>query len=82
MLAVFQGIVAIAEAFPIIDGWLRQFFIYWAQTKIAAMKQEDKDTVLRAIIEHNQIDIERLLGYSKAGEPTGVGDIVNSLPGV
>lgn len=82
MITVFELLIAIARAIPTVRDLLEQFFLWYATTQIEGMKAENRAAVIKMLVEKNQIEVEKLLGYKNAGEPSGIGDIVTELPGV
>lgn len=82
LVLIFEVIAKIAGAIPVVDGWLRLFWFWWAARCIALMKEEDRAAVLKMLADKDQREVEKLLGYSKAGKPSGVGDIVSELPNI
>ena len=82
MIAFFSGVVAICKAIPILNDLLQEFFAYYAKTQLAAMKEANREGVRKAVYEHDQRELEKTIGSDKAGEPSGHGDIVDTLPGV
>lgn len=82
MATIFAGIVAIAAAVPVIDKWLQSFVAFYAASQLSRMKKENIDAIREAFYEHDQRGIEKAFGNPNAGEPSGVGIIVDSIPGV
>jgi hypothetical protein len=77
-------ITAIAKAFPIVDKWLSWCVQVYLQYRFKGMEQENIDAIHVLLTSKDQRDVEKLLGYSKAGEPSGIPGsvIVPELPGV
>lgn len=84
LLAIFNAIAALAATIPIFDSWLRQFIAWYLANQIQKMKAEDQQVMVDALKNNDQIPVEKLLGFAKAGKPSGVPgtEIVDSLPGV
>jgi hypothetical protein len=87
-MATVAGVVAlltaIAKTFPIVDKWLSWAVKVYLQYRFKGMEQENIDAIHALIVSKDQRDVEKLLGYSKAGEPSGIPGavIVPELPGV
>lgn len=83
-MGVFEAIVSIAQAIPIVNDWLQKFIAWYVESQIASMKKENADVIKRAVELHNQIDLEKLLGNKNAGEPTNLPgtELRDTLPGV
>lgn len=84
MTAIFEGIAAIAGAIPVIDKWLQQFIAWYFNNQLASMRSDILAAVKKAIEEQDQRDLEKQMGSTKAGEPSGIpGTVIrDSLPGV
>lgn len=83
-MEVFSLILGIVKAIPIVDSWFQQFFVYYFNSQIDKMKEENRLAIAKVINEKDQRDLEKALGSKKAGEASGDPDavIVDSLPGV
>jgi hypothetical protein len=76
--------LAVFKAVPILKEVWDQLIALYISREIAAMKQENKDAIRKAMDEHDQRDIEKALGSKRAGEHSGSTDtvVVDSLPNV
>lgn len=83
-MAIISGIIAVANAIPVIDKWLTTLFIEFAKARRASMKQENIDAIRKALQSDDQRDVENILSPSQAGEASNAPGsvIVDSLPGV
>lgn len=77
-------LLSIAKAVPIVDKWIEQLSTLYFQTRIAEMKKENRDAIKTALEKQDQRDLERALGSTIAGEPSGTpgSEIIDKLPGV
>lgn len=84
IVLIFEAISKIADAIPVIDKWLQQFWYWYAARKIAAMKDEDRRAVISMLETKDQREVEKLLGYSRSGEPSGIpgAEYPSDIPGV
>ncbi len=83
-VSLYQAILALIIAIPKLEDMVMGFFVFLAQNKWQKLKSENKTAVITAIVKQDQRYIEELLGYSRAGEPSGIPstEIVDTLPGV
>ncbi len=82
--SVVALLTAIFKAFPIVDEWAKAAVYLYLKTRYQSMVDADVRAIHALIINKDQREIEKLLGYSKAGEPSGIPGavIVPSLPGL
>ena len=80
----FQTIIAIIKAIPAIKSFWDELVSMYIAQEIEQMKAENKVAIKEAIYENDQRDLEKAIGSGKAGEASGVPDIVvvDELPGV
>ena len=81
-MEIIGGVVAFIKAIPIIDSWFQKLAAAYVAAQIASMKDADRAAIRKAISEFDQREIEKQLGSSTAGKPTGLGEIRDKLPGV
>lgn len=65
-------LIQFIEAVPAIKDWVEKLIALYVATRIASMKQENREAIKKALIEHNQIPLEQAIGNPHAGEPSGV----------
>ncbi len=81
---MFSTIVAIIKAIPILKGWIDQAVALYLSHSIESMHESDRAAVKKAIYEHDQRDLEKQIGSTKAGKSSdlpGV-ELRDSLPNV
>ena len=83
-MSVFSIIIAVIKAIPIIKEWFDQLAAYYVEREIANMKTANRESIAKAIKEHDQRDLEKAIGNPNAGEKSNLGgtEIRDSLPGV
>jgi hypothetical protein len=81
---ILNLVLAVAQVFPIVKGWLEQLVLLYIQSEVARMKEENKVALVHAITQKCQIELERIGGYRFAGKPSGIDGtiIVGELPNV
>ncbi len=79
-----MAVYTIIKAWPTLKSWVESFMKFYVEREIANMKKEDREAIKKAINEQDQRDLEKQIGYSKAGEASGLPGavIVDSLPNV
>lgn len=84
MSAVFSAIAAFLGSIPVLGRLVEQFIAWYVNKQIDKMSAENATVIRKAIEEKDQRDIERTMGSSKAGKPSGIDGttVVDSLPGV
>lgn len=84
MASFIAGVIALAKAVPIIDGWIQMLMKEYFKSQIESMKKENLDAIRQAIDDHDQRYLEKLIGSKKAGELSGTPGavIVDHIPGV
>lgn len=82
--SVFAIILGVLKAIPPLKDLFDRFLVFYAERQIANMKKENVEAIRKAMDEQDQREIEKAMGSSKAGEPTGVpgSRIVDSVHGV
>lgn len=75
-------VLSLIKAIPILERWFVALFRAYTDDMIARMKEENAEAIKKAIETGDQRPIETTIGSKKAGEATGVGEIVTKLPGV
>jgi hypothetical protein len=70
-MSVISAILALLKAIPILDSWFQQFFAAYAEHEIANMKAENRDSIRKALAEHDQRDLEKAIGNPNPGEASG-----------
>lgn len=81
---VLTTIIAILKAIPTLKAWFDWFVAEYTRREIATMKAEIRAGIRKAIDEQDQRDLERAMGSTKPGKPSGLPGavIVDDLPGV
>lgn len=82
MASFFAGLVAFFKAIPALKDILDRFIAFYVQRELENFKKENAEAIRKAIHEKDQRDIEKALGSKLKGQPTGLGEIVDSLPNV
>lgn len=84
MLTVFAYILAFLKVIPIVDGWVRDFIVYYSNSAIDRMTTENRAAIKKAIDGQDQRDLEKALGNPNAGEPSNIAgtELRDTLPGV
>lgn len=82
MASFFAGLVAFFKAIPALKDIFDKFIAFYIQRELENIKKENSDAIRRAVNEKDQRDIEKMLGSKHEGQPTGLGEIVDSLPNV
>lgn len=83
-MTILKAIIAVIVAIPTIKGWFDSLVKMYVEQQIASWRAEDRAAIKKAIDEQDQRDIEKALGSSHAGEPSGIPgtEIRETLPGV
>lgn len=71
MSAVISLLVAIFQAIPVLKSAWEQLITLWINTQIDKMAEENRNAIKKAITEHDQREIERIIS-TKPGEPSGL----------
>lgn len=81
---MFQAILSLLTTLPWLKQKVDEFIAWYVQIQIDSMKKDIQDGIRKAILDHDQRDLERAIGNSNAGEPSGIPgtSIVDDLPGV
>ncbi len=82
MLSVFSTILAILKAVPVIEGWVQDFFVFYTQARLDAMRSENREALKKAFLEKDQRDLEKAIGNPTPGEESGNAgsEIKDTLP--
>lgn len=75
-MEIFTGILAIFKAIPVLDQWLEKFVTFYVEQKWKAMLEENRAAIRKALVEHDQRDIEKAIGNPEAGEPSKAPGVV------
>jgi hypothetical protein len=70
-MAIIPLLTAIFKTFPILKDLFDRFVAQYTQNQIANMKAEYQSAIKKAILDHDQIDLEKSLGSQFAGLPSG-----------
>lgn len=83
-MSIIALIITIAKALPVLNEWLHKFVELYIQAQIDSLKKETRQAIKKAIEEQDQRELEKVMGSSKAGLPSGIEgvQIVDHLPGV
>ena len=76
MAVVFKILLGILDAIPTVRMFYEAFAAYYIRTKITAMQKENRDAIRKAVLEQDQIDLEKALGNPNAGEPSGIDGVI------
>lgn len=81
---MFQTILIILKAIPALKSLVDTFISWYVQTEIKGFKEDVRAGIRAAVHDHDQRDIEKAIGSTGAGEPSGIAgtEIRDSLPGV
>lgn len=85
MGTVLGTILAVIKIIPILADWFDQLAALYVQARIAIMKNENRDAVLKAIQDHDTRDLEQVSGNDHPGEhsnETGSEIVSGPPPGV
>lgn len=84
MSAVFSAVAAFFSSIPVLGRLVEQFIAWYVNEQIDKMSSENAAIIKKAIEEKDQRDLEKTMGSSKAGKPSGIDGttVVGSLPGV
>lgn len=82
--AIISLITSVAKAFPKFKEWWDGLIVAYVETQKASMKKETKEAIRKAIDEDDQRPLEEVIGYSRAGELSGIPGsvVVDALPSV
>jgi hypothetical protein len=64
-------ILGLLQAIPILDRWFQQIAVAYARIRLDQMKKENLDAIRKAIEEHDQRNLETVIGSPTAGKPSG-----------
>ena len=70
-MGTISAIISIITLIPRVKAWFDELVSVYVQMKIASMKRENREAIRRAIIEHDQRDLEKAIGNPYPGEPSG-----------
>jgi hypothetical protein len=78
------AVLAIFQAIPILNDWLKQLVALYIQQSIKELHSNDLEAIRKAINDHDQRDLEKQIGNSHPGEPSHLAgtELRDSLPGV
>lgn len=82
---MFAAIVALIKAIPALKDLWDQLVSFYITTEMNNLKQENRNAILQALIQHDQRAVERALNSPSAGKPSGdAGAVIvdNPPPGV
>jgi len=80
---IIGGIIAIAKDLPIVDRWLQQLMLAYAQARIRAWDKSIYNGIKKAIEENDQRELEEAIGNPGAGLPSGnPGTVIKPSPWV
>jgi hypothetical protein len=65
---MIETILAIANAIPIVDGWLQLLVKEYFKQRIESMRKENRDAIIKIGKEYDQRDLEKAIGSPTAGE--------------
>ena len=81
---MFSKIFAIINVIQLIDGWVKRLAVMYVTSQINKLHESDKEAIRKAIYEHDQRDLEKQIGSTRPGEPSGIGGVEHrvELPNV
>jgi divalent metal cation (Fe/Co/Zn/Cd) transporter len=82
LTTIIAVVLAASRAVPIIDTWIQLLITAYVNYAVDRMSYENWTALKKAVNDKDQRDLEKAIGNPNAGEPSGVGDIRTSLPGV
>lgn len=65
------SIIKLITALPKLQALVELFIVEYTKICISKMKKENKDAIEKAIKEHSQIELEKLIGSHQAGKLSG-----------
>lgn len=81
MGSIIAAILAIAKAIPVIDTWIEQLSAAYVASRLATMKKENSDAIRKALVDHDQRDLEKAIGSPNAGQKSGdSGAVITDKP--
>lgn len=83
-MQIILAIIAFSKTVKIFKDWIDLFVVTYTANEIKDMKKENRDSIKKAILEQDQRDLEKAMGSTKVGLPSGIQgtEIVDHLPGV
>lgn len=83
-MQVIALIISVSKTFLAIKEWVDLFIVEYTKEQVKDMKKENRDAIKKAIEQQDQRDLEKSMGSTKVGEPSGIQgtEIVDTLPGV
>jgi hypothetical protein len=77
-------IIAIIKAIPIIKEWFDKLWYQYLLIEHDSLLTKNREGVKKLVEKHDQRDIEKQIGSTKVGLPSGHADAVlfDSVPGV
>lgn len=81
---MLETVVAFIKAVPVIKKWVEQLIALYVAQQIKAMREADREAIRKAVYDFDQRDLEKQIGSTKPGEPSGLPGthIRDSLPNV
>ena len=70
-MTVVGIILAALKAIPVLDSWFQALVVAYTAARIASMKKENRESIRKAILEHDQRDLEGAIGNPHPGEASG-----------
>ena len=71
MGTVFGTILAVLKAIPVLDSWFQELVALYVQARVASMKAENRDAILKAIQDHDTRPLEGVSGNPHPGDHSG-----------
>lgn len=83
-MAIITLLTSIFKAVPLLKEMWDKIIALYIQNEYEQMKEENKTAIRKALVTHDQREIEKLLNPTQAGQPSGLPGtvIVPSLPNV
>lgn len=72
MTAFLAALAAALQSIPILDKYIQMFIIEYINSGIDSMAADNRAAIKKTITDKDQIDLEKVLGNSHAGEPSNI----------
>jgi hypothetical protein len=73
--------ISILKAIPIVDKWFQALMVAYSKAMVGRWEKANAEGLRKALNEHDQIDLEKAIGSSTAGLPSGdAGAVIVDAP--
>jgi hypothetical protein len=79
---VFEAVLALVKSLPWLKDQVDAFIAWYLERELEGMKAENAAAILKCSRDKDQRDLEKAIGNSNPGVPSGIGVIRNDLPGL